>query len=550
MKAALYARYSTDKQSEASIDDQFRVCERLAETEQFVVTARFSDAAVSGGTSTRPGYQRLLAAARRHEFDVIVAEDSSRLWREMSEQWRAIKELQDLGIHVVGHSLDTRRPENKILLSVNGAMAEAYRDEIARRVHRGLEGLARAGKPTGGKAYGYVAARDSGTGCIEVNETEAAIIRRIFEMYANGTSPRTIAATLNSEGIPSPGASWNRTVRRNAGWLASAIHGDVNRGTGILNNRRYAGVVVWGRSRWQRGASDSSKRKSKTLAKPLHEARDERLRIVPAELWERVKARQASQRQTIGANVCGALRRRAVGAGRPAKHVLSGLLRCGVCNASFALSNATSYTCASFTNGNACTNSIRVSRVLVEKRVVAKLKADLLDPSLLAEIEKDVNGLLNAPVKTPSPAARIAELHREIENLANAVASGLLKSSPALGKRLAAAERELESIQFTRSPVQPRIGRIVPRVADYCREAVEQLEQTLTEDPERAKLELRSLIVERFSLIPDESGKFLWAEWGLESAPLHAAMGGAEIMVAGGRFQSKRPRVSLQNRTK
>jgi hypothetical protein len=56
------------------------------------------------------------------------------------------------------------------------------------------------------------------------------------------------------------------------------------------------------------------------------------------------------------------------------------------------------------------------------------------------------------------------------------------------------------------------------------------------EDPERARSELRSLIGEKISLIPDESGKFLWAEWGLEGAPLNAAMGSAEIMVAGVRY--------------
>src|SRR5882762_7275095 len=126
MKAALYARFSTEKQSEASIEDQFRVCERIAEREGFQVVARFSDPAISGGTAQRPGYRGLLAAARRREFSVIVAEDSSRLWRELSEQWRALKELQDLGVHIVGHGLDTRREESKILLAVSGAMAEAY----------------------------------------------------------------------------------------------------------------------------------------------------------------------------------------------------------------------------------------------------------------------------------------------------------------------------------------------------------------------------------------------------------------------------------------
>jgi site-specific DNA recombinase len=154
VKAAIYARFSTEKQSEASIEDQFRVCERIADREGFNVVARFSDAAISGGTSARNGYQSLLKAARRREFDVIVAEDSSRLWRELSEQWRALKELQDLGVHVVGHGLDTRREESKILLAVSGAMAEAYRDEIARRTRRGLEGRALAGAPTGPSGIG------------------------------------------------------------------------------------------------------------------------------------------------------------------------------------------------------------------------------------------------------------------------------------------------------------------------------------------------------------------------------------------------------------
>jgi len=76
MKAALYARFSTEKQSEASLEDQFRVSERIADREGFEVIARFSDAAVSGGTSTRRRYQALLRAARRREIDAIFAEDS------------------------------------------------------------------------------------------------------------------------------------------------------------------------------------------------------------------------------------------------------------------------------------------------------------------------------------------------------------------------------------------------------------------------------------------------------------------------------------------
>jgi site-specific DNA recombinase len=302
MRAALYARYSTELQSSESITDQFRVCQTIADRHDFKVVCRFSDAAVSGGKTDRPGYQALLAAARTHDFDVIVAEDTSRLWRALPEQWRAVAELLDGNVHIVTHDIDTRSENFKILLSVHGAMADVYRDQIAYRTKRGLEGRARAHCSTGGKAYGYVAARDSKTGQIEVNEVEANVVRRIFDMYADGMSPRTIAGILNEEGVPSPGAAWKRTERRKSSWLSSAIHADPKRGTGILANTRYIGVIQWGRSQWKRRAADS-KRRATMNEKAIHEYIDERLRIVPDELWQRVKARQSLRAQTIGERV-------------------------------------------------------------------------------------------------------------------------------------------------------------------------------------------------------------------------------------------------------
>jgi hypothetical protein len=183
------------------------------------------------------------------------------LWRLLAEQAPRLAELADLDVHVVTHDLDTRQESAAVLSAVVGSMAEQYRKEIGRRTRRGLEGVARAGKCAGGRSYGYVPQAQSGTGQIEIHETQAEVVRRIFEMYASGMAPRSIAARLNAEAVPSPGSSWDRTVRRKAGWLASAIHGDAKRGTGILNNEAYAGRVVWNRVRWVRSASDSSKRR-------------------------------------------------------------------------------------------------------------------------------------------------------------------------------------------------------------------------------------------------------------------------------------------------
>jgi site-specific DNA recombinase len=122
-------------------------------------------------------------------------------------------------------------------------------------------------------------------------QAQAPVVRHIFESYANGISPRSIAAKLNAEGVPSPRAQWQRTERRrDPKWLASAIHGDTNRGTGILNNSRYIGVVLGRRSEWKRSAADSERQRMRTLADGSgRQTSEERLRIVPQELWERVK---------------------------------------------------------------------------------------------------------------------------------------------------------------------------------------------------------------------------------------------------------------------
>ena len=81
LRAALYARYSTDKRRVESLDDQYHVCEQVAKREGFTVVARFGDREISGGTADRPGYQSMLDAARQRQFDVIIVEDISRLWR-------------------------------------------------------------------------------------------------------------------------------------------------------------------------------------------------------------------------------------------------------------------------------------------------------------------------------------------------------------------------------------------------------------------------------------------------------------------------------------
>src|SRR5579862_6174553 len=97
MKAALYARVSTNEQRQESIADQLRACHGLCRRHDFQVVNEFSDYARSGNEVNRPAYQRLLRAARHGEFGVIVAHELSRLWRSESEMHAIKEELEYLG---------------------------------------------------------------------------------------------------------------------------------------------------------------------------------------------------------------------------------------------------------------------------------------------------------------------------------------------------------------------------------------------------------------------------------------------------------------------
>ncbi len=247
-RAALYARFSTDLQSEASIDDQFRQCERAALAAGLVVSHRFDDRGISGGTVDRPGYQALLTAARAGEFDIIVVEDLSRLWRSRAEFGPRSAELEDLGVHLLTCSGDdTRRDGWGLMAAIKAAIAEHYRREISYRTRRGMEGLALAGKSTGGTfGYGYTP-----DGAIDPVRSQTA--RLIFALAGEGVSRRRIAERLNADSVPAP---------RGGRWGQSTV-------SAIISNPRYRGQVVWGRTSVRRSAVDSARHAVVRRSEPL-----------------------------------------------------------------------------------------------------------------------------------------------------------------------------------------------------------------------------------------------------------------------------------------
>ena len=116
-------------------------------------------------------------------------------------------------------------------------------------------------------------------------------------------------------------------------------------------------------------------------------------------------------------------------------------------------------------------------RTWAEERIIGSVKADLRDPEVIAELERRVARALAGRKSRPTSPRRLAELQRQVENLADAIASGGLKGSPCLTKRLAAAEAELQRLEAEQC-VRPvvAVARVVPKIRERYLEFVAQLE--------------------------------------------------------------------------
>ncbi|MEY4763135.1 MAG: hypothetical protein RLZZ200_2991, partial [Pseudomonadota bacterium] len=469
-----------------------------------------------------PGYQQLLADVRSGAIDVIVAEDVSRLWRNMAEQGPRLAEIADLGVFVVTHDFDSRQENAGLLGAVMGASSESYRREIARRTRRGLEGRARAGAASGSKAYGYVPASVSGTGQIEINAEQAEVVRWIFERYADGWAPIAIARDLNQRGVPSPGATLKRADKVPA-WSVSTIAGDARRGLGILNVDTYRGVKVWGRTARVRSAADSQRRRC--ILKPRSEwvvLPVERLRIVSDDLWQRVKARQESQSIAVGGRVADGIQRaRRKSEGKRGQYLFSGLLRCDACGSRFVMADDRSYICSGNLYGRGCTVRLRVRRSVVEDKILQSVREDLLSPEVLQEVRarlaKAVQQRSTEPAARPT-AARIRALKTEIGNLTDAIAGGMLRASKAVAERLYAAEEELARLEAPAPPRKVTSIEAVPALLAKYQRLVAELERTAAVDMPRARTALQNVLGDAIGIRQASDGSHLEALVGLEIA--------------------------------
>lgn len=476
----IYARYSSEKQNANSVEDQIRKCREYAAKNGWAILENhiYRDAAISGASDNRDSLKRMLAAASAHPpaFACLLVDDSSRLSRSVGDADRIVKELRFAGVKIcyVAQGFDSDSESAGLLTAVFGGINEQYLVDLSRKTFRGVEGLAHRKLHTGGRCFGYKnvpieheSERDSHSRPVicgvrlEVEPEQAKVVGRIFSLYAEGRSLKTITKLLNAEGVQSPQPSKGRISRS---WCPSSVRT-------ILHNPRYRGLVVWGKTKKVR-----SPKSGKRVYRPRPESEWVRSeipeqRIISEELWSMVETRRESVKRLYGdANRHnGLMHTRRMNSA----YLFSGILKCADCGANLTIlwgkgrnKSTQVYGCPSNWNRGVCNNTARIRRDDLESAMLSQLQEKILRAEVvdyvLAKYESALlKELENMASEMDRMQSRKRELEGELANLTRALASGQL--SPTI--MAAITDREREVSEITECVVSSSENSIKTRVA-------------------------------------------------------------------------------------
>jgi site-specific DNA recombinase len=309
--AVIYARYSSDLQKDTSIDDQIDHCRRIAERLGYPVIDVFADRAVSGASmEDRDELLRLMKAAARGTFQIVITESLSRLSRDMEDTAAIYKRLKFNEVVIV----DTSGVVEDVHVGVGGIVNSQFIKNLAISVKRGRIGRVRKGLVPGKAAFGYRCVPDKANEK-EIDAKQAQTVIRIAEEYAAGVSTRTICERLMTEGVMGPsGPRWNHQKLISGGAFG-----------GMLGNKLYIGKLVYGAT-YQIKKPGSNRRINRKSKEAPIEVDVPHLRIIPQDLWDRVQAMRLARRR----GKTGEAPRLYRSGGKD--RVLVGILRCSECN--------------------------------------------------------------------------------------------------------------------------------------------------------------------------------------------------------------------------
>ncbi len=328
-----------------------------------------------------------------------------------------------------------------------------------------------------------------------IDESEAAIVRRIFAEYGSGWAVKEIARRLDAARVPPPSAGTKRGCT--PGWGHSSI-------VAIIGNESYIGRFTWNRRKWITDPRTGARRYVERPRAEWHTREDPALAIVPRDLWEAASARREEARRTFPGFATGPVAGGGARGGAPPRFLLSGLLRCA-CGATIGIfggkGESRTYACSAHKRNPAlCPNGLTISKAKVERSVLGALRRELSAPDLVERMARHLGERLRSKSsgmegELRRARAALAKADEKLRNLLALVEAGALAASRAVAERVAAAEAERDAAagQVAAIEAQPKAADVLPSPA-AVRAHVEALDRVLTADVERGRDFLRRYV--------------------------------------------------------
>ncbi len=226
-KAVIYARYSSDNQRDASIDQQVKACEIYAAEQNLEVLRVYDDRALTGKTDKRPGFLRMIRDSAKQDFTYVIVYALDRFSRNKYDSAIYKQKLKENGVRVLSameHITDD--PTGALMESILEGFAQYYSDELSQKIHRGLTDNAEKAIVNGSVPLGFRRGKD---GHAEIVEEEAAMVREIFRRVNDDEPLIRIVEDFNRRGFRTKkGKLWNKSSFNT-----------------ILSNERYIGIYLY-----------------------------------------------------------------------------------------------------------------------------------------------------------------------------------------------------------------------------------------------------------------------------------------------------------------
>lgn len=382
--AAIYARYSSTAQNDASIEQQIKECTEYAQANHLIIVETFEDRAISGKKDNRPGFQKMLRAADRHEFQVLLAYKSNRISRNMRNALCYEERLFQAGVKVIYCKEEFGdNATGRFMLRMMMNMNQFYSENMAEDIRRGLLDSASKGKVLGTIPYGYKKGED---GKYAIDEDAALVVQQIFRDFLNDKSYADIARSLNERGI---------LTKQGKPWGKNSFHA-------ILVNERYTGLYKYAEMQIEDGMPQ----------------------IIERSVFELAQRKLDSQKQTRARHRDNE------------DYLLTGKLFCGTCLAPMVGCSGRGrwgheyfyYSCQTKRVQKSCCRK-NVRKEQIEEDVTrAILEAVLQDETIewIADRIMDIARATNEESQLAYYEKRLGETKRQIANIVHAVEIGLL----------------------------------------------------------------------------------------------------------------------------